>query len=355
MKGLYRSISSVFRLPGTYSVSAILAMFIGLCANAQIIANPGFETYTSLPTTYSQISRATGWQNPLGITAGTPDYFNTLGTFHVADVLPPKNGTGYAGGFSELRNANISATDYKEYITRQIPPLQAGATYILSFYVAHLYGNAPVRFNMPAGITFHDLPASERGYLGAVFSTAAPVAANTVGNTSPRWTSIRDDFGIGRALIPGTHTDVYGAASRNAWVKVRLAYTATGTEEYITLGQFRPGGTSLPADLNGVYYVFDEVTVSEVCTQPGVFNEAGEPSMTGISDLDGFAAGWPQNIPNGYIVMESRNSGFVITRVNSSGDILSPVEGMLIYDISSACVKLYNGTVWNCLEKSCNE
>jgi len=103
-----------------------------------------------------------------------------------------------------------------------------------------------------------------------------------------------------------------------------------------------------PLDLCGL--------LAPVCTQPGLFDAAGLPSATGVSDLAGFtggATGWPANVPNGHVVIESKNKGFVITRVSSSAAIVNPVEGMLIYDIAAGCVKLYNGTVWNCLAKDC--
>ena len=35
--------------------------------------------------------------------------------------------------------------------------------------------------------------------------------------------------------------------------------------------------------------------------------------------------------------------------------IKTPVEGMLIYDQTDLCIKLYNGTTWHCIERSCNE
>ncbi|TDQ82646.1 RCC1 domain-containing protein [Sphingobacterium yanglingense] len=103
-------------------------------------------------------------------------------------------------------------------------------------------------------------------------------------------------------------------------------------------------------------YLCGALVVTEICTNPGVFDAPGLPSTTGISNLAGFTGGttgWPANVPNGHIVIESKNKGFVITRVSSSAAILNPVEGMLIYDIAAACVKLYNGTVWNCLAKDC--
>ncbi|MFY0482850.1 hypothetical protein ACI6PS_09590 [Flavobacterium sp. PLA-1-15] len=87
---------------------------------------------------------------------------------------------------------------------------------------------------------------------------------------------------------------------------------------------------------------------------------AGTPdnyTQTGISNLAGFgttANGWPQNVPNGFVAIESKNQGFVITRVANTSAIATPVEGMLIYDISASCVKLYNGMIWKCLAKDCN-
>ncbi|WP_199121326.1 hypothetical protein [Pedobacter sp. ASV28] len=98
------------------------------------------------------------------------------------------------------------------------------------------------------------------------------------------------------------------------------------------------------------------ITFATSCTQPGAFDAAGLPSTTGVSDLAGFTGGttgWPANVPNGFIVVESKKKGFVITRVSSSAAITNPVEGMLVYDIAASCIKLYNGTTWNCLGKDC--
>ncbi|WP_353117466.1 hypothetical protein [Myroides odoratus] len=84
---------------------------------------------------------------------------------------------------------------------------------------------------------------------------------------------------------------------------------------------------------------------------------ATEFTATGISDLQGFNNNWPTNIPNGFVALESKNQGFVITRVRSVADISSQdlVEGMLVYDISAACVKLFNGSTWKCIELDCGQ
>lgn len=89
------------------------------------------------------------------------------------------------------------------------------------------------------------------------------------------------------------------------------------------------------------------------CTQPGSTDPATEFTQRGISDREGFE-GWPQGVPNGFLAIESENQGFVITRVQNVNDVPEPVEGMLVYEIDDECIKLYNGTTWNCIQRSCN-
>jgi hypothetical protein len=91
-----------------------------------------------------------------------------------------------------------------------------------------------------------------------------------------------------------------------------------------------------------------------LCGKSPISGTPDSYTQTGVSDLAGFANGWPGNIPNGFIAIESKGKGFVITRVASSSAIASPVEGMLIYDKAANCIKLYNGTSWKCLQKNCN-
>lgn len=68
----------------------------------------------------------------------------------------------------------------------------------------------------------------------------------------------------------------------------------------------------------------------------------------------------------GDLHMESKSQGFVITRVQHVGggtngapaptdSVTDPIEGMIVYDIDDACVKLFNGTIWKCIERSCND
>lgn len=95
---------------------------------------------------------------------------------------------------------------------------------------------------------------------------------------------------------------------------------------------------------------------NNVCVKQGDFSAPGSPSTAvAISTLSSPRASWPGDIPNGFIVLESKNKGLVISRVSNSASVLQPQEGMLIYDTSASCTKLYNGISWKCILKSCNE
>lgn len=96
-----------------------------------------------------------------------------------------------------------------------------------------------------------------------------------------------------------------------------------------------------------------KIIIEGMCFKPGNFIGDGEPSLFGISTIGMPNDNWPKNIPNAHLVMESNEKGFAINQVNSVADIAEPVEGMLVYDNTDQCVKLYNGESWNCLQKAC--
>lgn len=105
--------------------------------------------------------------------------------------------------------------------------------------------------------------------------------------------------------------------------------------------------------------IIDEI--DGFCTKPGISGTPDGFTKFGIT-IQQKSDSWPENIPNGFLAMESKNKGFVMTRVQhvsqtpQPGDaIADPKEGMLLYDIQDKCVKLYNGTEWKCVQKSCND
>lgn len=100
---------------------------------------------------------------------------------------------------------------------------------------------------------------------------------------------------------------------------------------------------------------------AQVCVNPGlVTSDPKIPTKFGIT-LQTKQDIWPESVPNGFMALGSRNKGFVITRVAHvsttpapADSVTDPREGMLVYDIQDKCVKLYNGSIWNCIIKSCN-
>lgn len=100
------------------------------------------------------------------------------------------------------------------------------------------------------------------------------------------------------------------------------------------------------------------------CVKPGTTGTALK-SNTGISTKQNINTNnWPTNVPNGYLVLDSSNKGFVITHMTTSQrNNLIAVEGMIIYNTELKCVQLYRGNNpsvdntrkgWNCIVKGCN-
>lgn len=102
------------------------------------------------------------------------------------------------------------------------------------------------------------------------------------------------------------------------------------------------------------------------CTKPGNFPSVITPNPTKVGiTVQQKKAGWPENINNGFLALESKTKGFVITRVATVGDnldgtptatdsVADPKEGMLVYDIADSCTKLFSSGKWKCIAKSCN-
>ena len=358
-----RSAKIIIRL-FTYLVFSSLMVF-GSVVNAQSIINPDFETFSSCPTAQSQLIRATGWTQPT--TFGSTDYMNVCtplsGTsFTLAPlVLTAQNGSGFAGAFMELNYNNGSTTRYKEYLTNKLSaPLVAGVTYRFSFYVAHLYGTtSPAKF-APSDISYVDLPSAEQGFLGAVFSTVSPTNSNIEAAPPGNAASIVNSFGSGRTLIPASNANVYGAASRNAWVKVILEYTAVGGEEYMTIGQFRPGATVI-TDKQAVYYLFDNFSAS--LTPPTILSKSVSPAnipsggtATYTFTLNNINAAsiaqtnlsFTDNLPSGLRLATNPNvvvtglTGGTVTAVGGSNSIVVTGYSQAVNSIATITVNVTN-------------
>lgn len=92
------------------------------------------------------------------------------------------------------------------------------------------------------------------------------------------------------------------------------------------------------------------------CSKPGTTGTPNSGTKFGISIRNvRSSSNWPQDVNNGFIALEGNSKGLVITRISSPETaITQPVEGMIVYDTDDSCIKLYNGTSWNCIQQTCN-
>lgn len=85
---------------------------------------------------------------------------------------------------------------------------------------------------------------------------------------------------------------------------------------------------------------------------------AGTDTKMGITLLkragNGTADNWPMVRKSGHLALESNTRGFVITRVATAdlGSISPAQEGMMVYDTTAKCLKLYSDGAWKCFSQS---
>lgn len=164
------------------------------------------------------------------------------------------------------------------------------------------------------------------------------------------------------AVCNGTNVDITASAI-TAGSDAGLVYTyftdAAATTPLSNPTAVAAGGTYYIKGTNPgtSCYEIQPVTVTIdtcTCTKTPATGTPAQYTKMGITVQQKQAA-WPENIPNGFIALESKEKGLVITRVQNQTQIADPKAGMIIYDIDANCVKLFNGTIWNCIKKSCND
>ncbi|WBV61241.1 DUF11 domain-containing protein [Chryseobacterium camelliae] len=95
------------------------------------------------------------------------------------------------------------------------------------------------------------------------------------------------------------------------------------------------------------------VSARAVCYNDPNISIPGTDSKFGITTLQRAGqhmGNWPMVRKSGHLVLESNTKGFVITRVSTGkiSDITIPVEGMILYDTTEKCLKIYSDNQWSC-------
>ena len=96
------------------------------------------------------------------------------------------------------------------------------------------------------------------------------------------------------------------------------------------------------------------------CFRPATTTGTTLPTNHGITALaraGGNTGEWPVRVNGAYTVLDAKTKGFVINRVPTSAlTSIIGVTGMMVYDTTVNCLKIYDGTSWNCYTKqTCND
>ena len=96
------------------------------------------------------------------------------------------------------------------------------------------------------------------------------------------------------------------------------------------------------------------------CFRPATTTGTTLPTKHGITALaraGGNTGNWPVRVNGAYTVLDAKTKGFVINRVPTSAlNSITGVTGMMVYDTTVNCLKIYDGTSWNCYTKqTCND
>ncbi len=209
------------------------------------------------------------------------------------------------------------------------------------------------------------------GVLGATVSDLVPagIPAANVSYTVPAVTG-----GATSGIVTsqtGAINDVVnipsgGTITYTVTVAVPLGFTGNLTN---TVTVSLPADTIDPVSANNTATDTDNGT--SVCYKPAIIDATNTyPSKHGITSLGRAGAensNWPMVRQSAWSVLEAKTKGFVINRVkfNASNQpvadngttlvITSPVEGMIVYDTTNNCLKVYTSNnggstfAWHCI------
>ncbi len=218
---------------------------------SNLVLNPGFESFSSIPASLSQLPLATAWLSRT--TGGSPDYFHALAA---GSVGIPANAFGNQqahGGNAYAGFHARPANPYREYVEGTLSaPLGAGDTYRVSFFLSLA--------------DFSDWAIDKLGaHLSSSIGSAGPV------NT-----------GYTIAVTPQVNASSH-VSNKTGWTEIVGFYAAVGGEDRIVIGNFLDNPSTPPLTGQGgpygfAYYYLDDVSVTLVeptCTPTPVPTCAG--------------------------------------------------------------------------------
>ncbi len=204
-----------------------------------LVNNCGLDKYSNCPHNHGLLKVCQGWDTPGG---GTSDYCNSCNNTDIVSV--PKNLWGSqnafdGSGYAHLISYYPAQGFYREYMQSKLAcPLIAGETYNVSFYVSLSDDSKYAIDGM--GLYFSNGPVNQSG-TGII------------------------------SLLSGAHIEIPQGTVLNDklnWQLVSGTYTASGGENYITIGCFRPNAELTTQTVGGILflssYYIDAISVIPV-------------------------------------------------------------------------------------------
>lgn len=141
------------------------------------------------------------------------------------------------------------------------------------------------------------------------------------------------------------------AAASNPWTSSNIL-VATVSSTGLVSG-LSAGTTNITYTNSGGCTNMITITVTQcVCYNPATNTTSGTDTLHGITLLKRAGAdngNWPMLRKSAHTALESNTKGFVITRVaNPVTAISNPIEGMIVYDTTAKCLKVYSDGIWSC-------
>ncbi len=271
---------------------ALCLFFASASGQVNYVPNGNFESYSQCPTTWTQITRCTGWID----FSPSSDYYNCN---HSALGKSAHSGTGYAGSSPMYGNPSSGLS---ERIGRPIIPLTPGIMYEVSMSVMLAQNTRYATNNL--GVFFYD----------AGYSPGVP---------TPQATFL--SYGV-----------IYDSVN---WKRITTTFIADSAYDNIAIGGFYNSSTFVIDTIKTVgnsfaYYIYDSIVIKILDTFSVIVND----SLTCAGDT----------LAVNYIIPTDYNSNntFTAQLSDKNGSFTNPVNiGSLASDTSGIIIGIIPATI----------
>ncbi|KAA0127109.1 hypothetical protein FY557_14060 [Chryseobacterium sp. SN22] len=138
-----------------------------------------------------------------------------------------------------------------------------------------------------------------------------------------------------------------GTVTYTITVNIPVAYTGNLTT---TVNVTSPANSTDPNTANNTA---TDTNVQSVCYNPVTNTAAGIDTRVGITLQKNPNVGngnWPFTRKSAHVAIESNSQGLVVTRMETAAlsNITTPQEGMMVFDTTVKCLKIYSDGAWRC-------